>query len=338
MNPPQNAVPLEVQLGQLREDPAFRPFRPMVEGVDAVASTKSYGAATLNAVAASLVALHAQVSSGATVDDVIEQAKNVRFDNPDLTADQVQQAATIFNIYLDKVVAEQAKPPLSVPVVLVVMSRKEAASLSAGAAMKDQLPSAGEEFEQVRQVLQASAPDWLDRYGERPQDWRPFGTTQADQTVESLVNSVVAEMNAGSKYDPPLAPIILDIAGLMENWSDVRALRQNGCVLLVDSISMLHPAVHENFQRCGLDLFPKVSVVRIEPKSVAWETARTLKLVFRVELNNLEFVRRSTDYGEDPYASSEANDAVAFTKWMRSRVFALHPAPGGIHAQFKIIP
>jgi hypothetical protein len=337
LNDPQSVAEIEERLAILGKEEAFRAFRPLVEGVQAAASAGEANLPELNALLTVLLDLRSRVSAGAPVADVIQQARGVRFENPNLTADQVLQAQTIYTFHLPKVQeAEGEKPPVAVPIVLAVMNETEAAGLWDGTALADQILSAGPEMEKVKAFLDASAAE-QSHYGASAQDWRPFGTTAADPTIVELITSVVAEMNTNSKYDPPLAPYVRDVHELAGSWSETILLRQDGCVLLVDGTSMLHPAISDSFRRSGLDLFPKVSIARIDPRSGAWEAARNLKVLLRLELSSLEFVRRSTEYTEDPLASSDASDAAALKRWVLDRVFRSHPpkAPG---LRFPIVP
>jgi hypothetical protein len=330
---------LKERLAALSKDEVFRAFRPLVEGVQAAASSGVAELPELTALVQVLLDLRSQMDGGAPIADVIQGAHAVRFNNPNLSADQVFQAQNIYNLHIDKVRDPQAvKPPVVVAIVLAVMNGDEAAGLWDGTALAEQIPSTGPEIEKVRSFLDASAAEQA-HYGATARDWRPFGTAQEDPTIAELVSSVVAEMNTKSAYDPPLAPSLRDVHELAGNWSETLVLRQDGCVLLVDGISMLHPAITDSFRRSGLDLFPKVSIVRIDPTTGAWEAAKNLKVVLRLELNSLEFVRRSMEYTEDPWGSSDASNAPALKKWVRDRVFRLHPPkPPGLQDRFPISP
>jgi hypothetical protein len=334
---PQSIQELENRLTALANDEAFRIFRPLVEGVRASASLPEAELPELNELLAVLADLRSRVDTAASTSDVIQHARSVQFTNPNLRTDQLQQAQNIYNLNLDKIQDEEAKPPVDVPIVLAVMNRTEADSLWDGTALADELPSGGTEIQHVQAFLEASTAD-IDHYGTTSRDWRPFGTAPGDPTIADLVTGVVSKMNANSGYDPPLEPSLRDIHSLAENWPEMSALRKEGCVLLVDGISMLHPVIVDSFRRSGLDLFPQVSIVRIDPRSGAWENARKLKVVLRLELSSLEFVRRSMEYTEDPYASSNASDAASLDTWLRSRVVTMHPPKSASPPRFRIAP
>src|SRR5262249_54966432 len=145
-------------------------------------------------------------------------------------------------------------------------------------------------------------------------------------TIGQLVTQVLDELNKDVGYQPPLAPEFQDIRTLHQNRHLLRRLRRDGCVAILDSISLRHPVLQRAFQQSVLDAYPTTSIVTIAPVEPAVAAARKLTVVLKLQFAELEFSKRRLDY-EDGRACEELSDAQRFEEWLLYRVPKL-----GLHA------
>jgi len=204
--------------------------------------------------------------------------------------------------------------------VLVAMTAAQVQELISGAAFEDYPQTLQDDFEAFREFLEIATPEWAEGYGDRATDWRPFRAEQAVPTIEELIGKAIQELNDMDEYRPPLAPQIIDVDALNENRLRLRNLRRDGCVVIIDSISMRHPYLQRALHGSLLDAYPKTSIVTVAPISQAFEKARELTVVLRLRVADLEFAKRRTDRYDEFGASWETTDEGDLAKWLLDRV------------------
>lgn len=183
----------------------------------------------------------------------------------------------------------QAVAGVGVPIVLVVMTRQQASQLEDGSAFPaaDELSAL---FTRIRQNDLVN-PAWVDRYGPSRESWQPLGmATSLDQLVRT-------ELQQLGTIPRPLVPEFFDILQLTDAQArkQLVALRREGCVVIMDVISMCHPALFDAYRRSLLDAYPRSFLVKITP-GLEFKDELTFRIRQRVDC---EFsYRYENDYDE----------------------------------------
>jgi hypothetical protein len=207
---------------------------------------------------------------------------------------------------------------VNVPIVLAVMVSAEVEALVDGTAFDEYPDDLHRDFQELRDILVANGlEDWSGRYGATPQDWCPFAR-DASTTIASVVRAVLHGMDAGKRLIPSFIDI-RDLAG-DRNRNLLRHLRDNGCILIVDSISMRHPVIQRALHQSMLDAHAKTSVVNIAPIQSAFEVLRRMRVVLHIKASDLEFHRRRTDRLEEYGGCREIHEAQELEQWLSDRV------------------
>ncbi len=106
-------------------------------------------------------------------------------------------------------------------------------------------------------------------------------------------------------------------------------LRGGGCVVVVDSISMRHPALQHALQQSMLDAYPKTSVVNIAPFQSAFELVRKMRVFLRLQVSDLEFDKRRRYRFEEYGVCREIYERYEFEQWLSDRGGRMAHARGG---------
>jgi TIR domain len=206
---------------------------------------------------------------------------------------------------LEKELTQNRTQPI--PVVLLVMTAAEARELQSGAAFDDQPGGLRDAFQEIRDGLaQRLETDWVARYRDRPQDWTPYvpadGGTASDSIAE-IIRHKLRELGAEPKT---LVPRFIDIRSLNDRAKRalLRELREDGCVVVMDLLSICHPTIHEAYRRSLLDSYKDTLLVQVSSFGQIPElTELTLTIRHRLDL---EFWNRY-DLDSDPKCLQVSN-------------------------------
>jgi hypothetical protein len=331
-----NGNELAAELEQLQQS-APQEVRHAVQRLQAVAGAERppYPPELTAAVADLVRNAAARISAGEPADEVLDNP-GIAFEQQ-LSAETVNNAQTIFNVLVgDRPRAPQAPQAALAPIVLAVVTEAQASELVDGTAF-DNYPSAlRQDFAQFDTLLTEQAlGDWRDRYGDSATEWRPFG---GEMTIADLVTKIVSDANETFNFAPPLAPELLDIAAVSEDRRRLRTLRSDGCVVIVDSLSMRHPAVQRALHHSLLDAYPSTSVVVVAPTHNVFEPTRCLGVVLQLRIQDLELAKRRLDLEEEVDACTETAEQRVFESWVVRQVRRLAPQMGaktGIRAHMQ---
>lgn len=136
---------------------------------------------------------------------------------------------------------------------VLAMVREEADAIATNPELiKDELGKRSYEF--FTRLTGQLAHDWPKRYGPSRRDWQPFG----NGSIRKLLDEVVATINQQTivpKRDQtallgnrirlrhyPFDPKVFEPGAA--GWKQLEAMRARGCLMLVDELSVLHPALH----------------------------------------------------------------------------------------------
>ena len=332
---------------RLTRDNELSPLRRLLEKLRQWSSTNATNPAAVPALQPEMARdfldmlqrMHANIEAGTAVHAVVEHAYSSQgqvYCQPSWhPATRSATGRELIQKLLEEFRQEvqPAQPNANVPIAIVVLAMRaaEVQQLTDLSAFDGYPREARETFEVLKGWLeqQDRTKDWAQRYGDTPEEWRPFGVTQADLTVKSMVELAFQELN--QTYTPPRKAVFENIRDLIEPQPDpqadkeqrrkLRALRDIGALVILDTFSMHHPMLLRVLHQTALDLYPNVSIVSIAPVDDAFEKIRQMSLVLQVRVADMELTKRIDDVSEG-FACQEVSKARDFQKWLRDRIKA----------------
>lgn len=357
--PEQSWEELKEELQSVANNPEYKPFRPLLSRAESVIgrgrdeADKLTGRALLNIVkylrsendaGADVLSLldrntatmfvqpgsaepgnRATVQSGFTIDGDFKQA------NRDFIDKSIENVYVLMMSSADELKRTTQSNRTLVPIVPVVMTAAQAHELIDRQIFKNEPQVLETSFDELYQYLQAEAADWITRYGDRPQDWKPYGSGAADLTLEQLIANALTGLEDQFKdLDTPLAASFSDVVAVAEgNRTSLKSIRDNGCIVIMDIISMRHPKLQRAFQQTLLDAYPRTSIVSIAPNQECYTLATKLAVLVQLKVEEMEFQRRRGDVG-DYGASQRILEQEEFRPWLSSRLLKIDlKAKGG---------
>jgi hypothetical protein len=221
---------------------------------------------------------------------------------------------------------EPANTPI--PIVLLAMTAQEAQELVTGRAFQNYPEEIQPHFDELQQQLyQQQGTDWHKCYQQTAKEWQPFKTPSGSISVQELVAQVIHNLNQVHGYSPELSPVFFSIRSLTDKRNRVRLLylRRQGCIVIMDSISMRHPALNKAFYQSMLDASPKTSVVTIIPHLSILEAVRRMTIILNFKFSELEFSRRKSDVEEDFGTCTDIYDPQQLEPWLSSQIRKIIP-------------
>ena len=277
--------------------------------------------------------LKSDVAQGRDVQTKLEQVKG-GFVQPDwrVTGD-VKQANRDYidktvNQYITKIIIQGSRDldlsdlyrSIPVPVVLVVMTAAEVQGLFHSSKSEASSLTKTDELEALLEHLNSKCGNWASYYGPTGCEWRPFGG-DSGPTIEELTRQTLDRLSEGDQFPLPLAPEFFDIRSLClpERRATLRRIRNKGCIVVLDVISMRHPDLYRAFHHSLLDAYPRTSVVSIAPSQTSYDLASKLAIQIQMTVQEMEFSLRATDMG-DFGASERVFDGGRLSTWLSTRV------------------
>jgi hypothetical protein len=150
-----------------------------------------------------------------------------------------------------------------VPFVLVVMTAEEAQELESETVFKDSTENLRIHYKNVLKKLHgAGIADWVTHYRPRPEQWKPF--VGQEKTLERLIAEELGRPT--NEAAPELRrPVFIDIRTINDRPDDLADLRQAGCVVIMDVISVCHPQLLMKYRQSLLDIFPATFLIKMGP-------------------------------------------------------------------------
>lgn len=232
------------------------------------------------------------------------------------------------NIYIIEQAAEGIKkesPNIPVSIILLVMTKQEAQELQDDIIYQEyNNPIYNQQFKDLLTTLEKdSVQDALDRYGKTSEDWKPFGIN--DITIGEFIDG---KLKAIDGFQKTLVPNFVDLRLLTNDDTEEQArkdlvrLRNNGCLVVMDVISMYHPTIQRVYRRSLIDAYPKVSVARLAPSSNVLKIAQQM-ISFQEHFINFEFYKRFV-WDEDT-SCDQLYENVDFRRWLSSNAKRVVP-------------
>jgi hypothetical protein len=322
------------QLSQVSNQNEYKFLRPVLDSIQGMVNSRIYPPEIVSGVLDRVKSVQAEASKGTDPHDLVEEMAGSGFIQPGLKVSgdlyqasrDVNQAAgdinniaiTVFETKLGEIKREILEPRIHVPVVLLVMTADEAQQLVAGEAFQDYAGEIyAEEFKQLEVLLgEKKISDWRKRYGKVPEEWKPFADTP--KTISDLVAEGLDSVE-GSKN--PLVPKFFDIRTINQDTQPMRRslrnLREKGCIVVMDTISMRHPVIQRAYRRSLLDAFPNVLFVRIAPIDDALKLMQQM-IRFKEQYVDLEVYKRFKV--DQDGRSDEVSEDFRFTRWVKDQM------------------
>ncbi|MCP4106269.1 MAG: hypothetical protein GY749_12135 [Desulfobacteraceae bacterium] len=324
---------IQNDISSFLENETLADFRPLLEKLYQYSSAQAYPPEIFKTFIEIIRKMSADVRQGRPIYDLLEQTISGTYLQPDWQANNVFQAdGDVFCYVLDKFKKDIKPPEIPIPVVLLVMTATEAQELLSGDAFPDNHPELRENFEQLQTLLAEhnETSDWVQRYGEKPELWKPFGggSDNINKLIYQALERVEKSDDPLSPFtDIPLSPFFIDIHRVnkcdRKSRRELRQLREDGCVVIMDVISMHHPSVQREFRRSLLDAFPSTLVAKIAPVDSVFELKQDEVVIFIEQYIKTEFYRRMT---MDPRGQCmEISRPIHIGNWLTSHISKLLP-------------
>ena len=186
---------------------------------------------------------------------------------------------------------------IPVDIVPLIMTAEEADSLVSGAAFSASQQVLQQDFAMLAACLDGlGLPDWRRHYGNRRQDWRPFEDKRPDApTIAQHIETRLRDIARNDRLAKQLSPVVHDVANLGRDEALLKQLRRDGCIVLIDSLSLRHPKLLAALQRTLLDVFPRCSVFTFAPDRGALQLLEEMTHALQVTLRDSELRRRVQD-------------------------------------------
>ena len=237
---------------------------------------------------------------------------------------------------LDRLIAAQLPKTnaqvVGLPFVIIALKHQEAEELvvnpaqiadpEARQALRQLLGMPNEDDTQSPSANQPSFVAQLaGRYGVSREDWKPFGAD--NPTISALISDFVSSLNGA--HDPRLRGRSIKVQyysfdPIMETDETFhplyRDLAQNGCILVVDELSLLHRQVGEALLSFPFFTDQQVSVVSISPVNPYGSPLfKDLESKVSQRLSTAHY-RFTKDY--DPKCELSIGDDRRFKRWLHS--------------------
>lgn len=271
------------------------------------------------------------------IDDVVHQ--NGEYNQPSWDVGKVfQTTGAQFNFFIGKHVKVEGPKVtgIKMPILLLVANDTEINELVTGAAFKGHPQSTADSFNQFTEKLTVNGVvNWKRKYGSSPQDWQPlFDENVPSQSIGDIVENCIAHLSVDeSQFD--LIPFFVDIRQVNEpeNRKVLLALRDKGCIVIIDSLSVHHPKIMQEFHRSFLDASAKTSLTVISPYANLFNLARNIQMNVCIQVSDMDFVKRKQQREDKHGVISQTADQEDFEYWLETYVKELkksYPAKDNI--------
>ncbi|MCI0339321.1 MAG: toll/interleukin-1 receptor domain-containing protein [Acidobacteria bacterium] len=303
----------------LKKD-ALALFHPILKKLLHWSNLKFYPPRILNAFTELVDWMNADYRQGHSLADIFDQAITGNYAKPGSDLHTVFEAnRNIFETVLGLFRAE-VKLGEIIPIVLLIMNETEAQELASGAAFDGYPNRLRSEFKKLQSMLKKNGlANWVSNYKETSADWQPFGSEADGENIQQLVGKAL-KMIASPSHT--LIPSFKDIHRLNDISSRqlLRQLRYDGCIVIIDGISMRHPKLLRAFHQTALDSSHRTSIVTIAPAQSTFQLLREMSFVLQLKVSDLELAKRRYDYNEEYGICVELSDANDLQRWILDRV------------------
>jgi TIR domain len=309
---------------RMLSDKSFADFYPLLQQLRQRADARKHSPKVYEIFVKIIHRMNDVVKGGFSLSEVIRQVVDGEF---------VQQKWDFYNVYhinekifkdvfvdlLDKVDSTKSNS-IEIPIVLLAMNEDEAAQLAAMSAFDGYSTKTRNNFKRLKKQLDKEISDWPSHYKTTTKLWQPFNNLGNRIDVESVVVEALSIAQEKHKQAILVNPSFWDIHGINDDRILLKQLRNEGCVIIMDIISMLHPAIFRSFQKSLLDAHSDTYVLIFAPNHSIIEEVQKPTAVLEFCISDLEFVKRRDDHDEEYHACQEICRELDFRNWLRDRL------------------
>lgn len=328
---------IEKELSQLINNEEYKLVRPLLENIQYIVNAKCYQPEIVKVLLDVVKHLQIDIRKGGNPYELarkissgfIQPEWNVQGNIYQAEQNSIHQIVIqFFSNNLNEL--EKIKPKsISIPIVLLVMNVLEAEELASGAIFKDYPDQVHADFEQFQEFLRVrNIVNWVQRYQGSSQEWQPFANST--ENIEQMLRRILSIIEG---YQNSIEPVFLDIHMLNNNRHALKELRTDGCVVIMDVISMRHPNIQRAFRRSLLDAFPKTMVARIAPIYDALNLKQQMINVIEYYVDLESHKRFKFDL--DELCDDEICDPTRFNRWFKNQVKILLPSDAKLQTSSK---
>ncbi len=166
----------------------------------------------------------------------------------------------------------QLQNEIEIPFVIVAMTKSEVEGLTKkitsnqGQTLELEL----EKFQKIINLIQKDGRNFfVAHYSNLREEWKPF--TLEQESIKTVITNIISDINSfyESSNIPWIKPIFVsedflgdDYNRRIDIWNN---LRQSGCVIIVDAISLFHPQVRETLLQAQITSKENVTILVLSP-------------------------------------------------------------------------
>jgi hypothetical protein len=207
-------------------------------------------------------------------------------------------------------------------IVLLVMNNSEAQELYSESVFSDYNIELRENFRNLKlQLTNNGVITWVNYYKSDSTQWQPFNSDS--RNITQLINEVIEQVESESI----IVSQFIDIRRLNEDNPNslklLKKLRDEGCIIIMDVISMQHPEMQRLFKSTALDASSNTLLLMVAPIHSAFDVVRSITGVIKQRID-IEFHRRLL-WNDSKWMKAADNDI--FRNWLIGKVPSLLLVP-----------
>jgi hypothetical protein len=202
-------------------------------------------------------------------------------------------------------------------IVLLVMNQSEAEKLDSENVFSDYNTELRRNFQILKQTLANNGViDWVNHYQSTSEQWQPFNQDIPQKNITQLIEEVIEYI----RPRPKIVSKFIDIRELNQynhsSFKLLQQLRHEGCIIIMDVISMQHPEMQHLFKSTALDAFPNTLVLMVAPIYSVFDIVTSIKGVIEQRID-IEFYRRLE---LNDSKCMKISDKTIFRNWLIGKV------------------
>jgi hypothetical protein len=320
---------IEIELLQLFNHEEYKLLRPLLESLQSMIGAKYPSPEIVSGLLEVVKNIQMETYKGANPHEIARQVAsgfmqpqwNIQGSVHQANRDFFNQVVIqFFSTNLSELEKTKPNPSILVPIILLVMNAFEAKELASGNALQGYPGEVFTDFKRLQKLLADNQMlNWVQCYHDNPQAWQPF--RDSTESIEQLLKRTFSMVEG---YQNPIVPVFVDIRTLNKDYNRhaLKELRSHGCVVVMDVISMRHPAIQREFRSSLLDAFPKTLVVRVAPINEALQIVQQMVGMIERYIDLECHKRFKLDCDK---LSEEASDTTRFCRWLKNEVTNLLP-------------
>jgi hypothetical protein len=313
---------VQEKLHQLLEDESFAKLHPYLEQLQQFLRAQQYTPEMIESFVEIFQMMNNDIQAGKTVSDVLLTASLGQYNQPGWDVNTVNQSnGSIYQFVFNNFRGEadtSASPSIEIPIILLAMDTIELQELVSYEAFQGYPAKIRQNFIKFKKHIDKVMPLWQEHYSDTSELWKPFSSSANTSNIKSLVMKALKDSQSNQGVSASFNPSFKNIHTIDSDRGFLKQLRRNGCVIILDIISMTHPAILKAFHQSLLDAHPDNYVLVFTPGDLITKEVHKLTLALELCMSDFEFVKRYKDPNEEYYGRcDEISREVKFQQWLR---------------------